>query len=254
MLLKRRLSFAELPESLKDVTLETFTINAYENPKSKDTARKACEGIKYYLKNFNSLKTAGMGLYIHSNTKGSGKTRMAASVANHIMQNTTLQARFATSTRIITEIQSIWDDKTGTQSVSKLLNDLSRISVLIIDDFGTEIHKAWVEEKFYQIINERYINNLPTIFTSNCRLEQLKYDDRITNRIEEKTFQIAFPEESVNLPTIFTSNCRLEQLKYDDRITNRIEEKTFQIAFPEESVRKAIKRKNHEELIENITK
>ncbi|KAK9680678.1 Conserved phage C-terminus [Popillia japonica] len=249
ILKQRRLSFAEIPEKYKDATLETFSISAYESPKSKDIARQACKGIKYYLDNFNSLKSAGMGLYIHSNTKGSGKTRMAASVANHIMQNTTLQARFATSTRIITEIQSIWDDKTGTQSVSKLLNDLSRISVLIsiwddktgtqsvskllndlsrisvliIDDFGTEIHKAWVEEKFYQIINERYINNLPTIFTSNCRLEQLKYDDRITNRIEEKTFQIAFPEESVR---------------------KAIKRKNHE----------AIKRKNHEELIENITK
>lgn len=214
MLLKRRLSFAELPESLKDVSLETFSINAYRSPKSKDIARKACKGIKYYLDNFKSLKTAGMGLYIHSNTKGSGKTRMAASVANHIMQNTTLQARFATSTRIITEIKATWD-KDREQSESKLLNDLSRMSVLIIDDFGTEIHKTWIEQAFYQIINERYINNRPTIFTSNYSLEQLKYDDRITNRIKEKTFQIAFPEESV---------------------------------------REAIMRKNHEELIENITK
>ncbi|MGL6198891.1 MAG: hypothetical protein ACRC3H_08150, partial [Lachnospiraceae bacterium] len=108
MLMKRRLSFAELPEKYKNVTIETFSVNAYESPKSQNIARQALKGVNYYLENFNSLKTAGMGLYIHSNTKGSGKTRMAASVANHIMQNTTLQARFATSTRIITEIKATW--------------------------------------------------------------------------------------------------------------------------------------------------
>ena len=214
MLMKRRLSFAELPEKFKNDTLKTFSISAYSSPKSKEIARQACKGVNYYLNNFDSLKTAGMGLYIHSNTKGTGKTRMAASVANHIMSNTTLQVRFATTTRIITEIKATWD-KDREQSESKLLNDLSRVSVLIVDDLGVEIYKKWIEQVFYQIINERYINNLPTIFTSNCGIGSLEYDSRITNRIKEKTFQIAFPEESV---------------------------------------REAIMRKNHEELIQNITK
>ena len=49
----------------------------------------------------------------------------------------------------------------------------------------------------YQIINERYINQKVTIYTSNDPLDKLSYDDLITNRIKERTYQIAFPEESV---------------------------------------------------------
>ena len=69
--------------------------------------------------------------------------------------------------------------------------------ILIIDDFGTEQVAPWIDDRFYQIINDRYINKKVTIFTSNSKLEKLPYDDRITNRIKETTYQIQFPEESI---------------------------------------------------------
>ena len=67
----------------------------------------------------------------------------------------------------------------------------------MIDEFGTELPKDWIGERFYSIINSRYQDKLITIFTSNLSLEALQYDDRITNRIKERTFQLPFPEESV---------------------------------------------------------
>ena len=79
----------------------------------------------------------------------------------------------------------------------QLLDDLSKAEVLIIDDFGIEKVKDWIEEKLYHIINARYINRLITIFTSNLPIERLDYDDRITNRIKEKCFPLVFPNESV---------------------------------------------------------
>ena len=69
--------------------------------------------------------------------------------------------------------------------------------ILIIDDFGTEQVASWINDRFYQIINDRYVNKKVTIFTSNIELEKLQYDDRITNRIKETTYQIHFPEESI---------------------------------------------------------
>lgn len=69
--------------------------------------------------------------------------------------------------------------------------------ILIIDDFGTEQVAPWINDRFYQIINDRYVNKKVTIFTSNVKLEKLQYDDRITNRILESTYQIHFPEESI---------------------------------------------------------
>ena len=138
----------------------------------------------------------GMGLFIWSETKGSGKTRMAAGVANELISRG-IQVKFATSLDILQEIKNTWSEDTVTES--KLLDALSTVKVLVIDDFGTETVKEndWRSEKFYKIINDRYLNRYPTILTSNYSLETIHYDTRITNRLRERTFEIHFPEESV---------------------------------------------------------
>ena len=51
---------------------------------------------------------------------------------------------------------------------------------------------------------------------------------------------------------MYTSNLSLQDLKYDDRITNRIKERTFQLPFPEESVRELIAEQNRRALIEGM--
>ena len=136
-----------------------------------------------------------MGLYLYSGTKGSGKTRMAASIANELIKTKRLQVKFAGSMQIVNEIKATWDDRD--RSESKLLTALASVQVLVIDDFGTELPKDWIGERFYSIINGRYQDKLITILTSNMSLSDLRYDDRITNRIKERTFQLHFPEESV---------------------------------------------------------
>lgn len=135
-----------------------------------------------------------MGLFIWSRTKGSGKTRIAAGIANELMKS--YAVKFAVSLTILQEIKNTWR-RDAEYSESRLLDALYTTDILVIDDFGVERPADWINDKLYQIINERYINRKVTIFTSNESLETLQYDDRITNRIKERTYQIAFPEESV---------------------------------------------------------
>jgi DNA replication protein DnaC len=191
-----RLKFANLPDGLKDVRLNSFTISAYKDDKSRQTIRNSCNAIKYWLDNFDNMKERGMGLYLFSLAKGSGKTRMAASIANELINEKKVMVKFATSMQIIDEIKSSWNKEHGV-SESKLLDQLVTTEVLVIDDFGTERATDWTGEKFYSIINGRYADKKITIFTSNMSLTDLKYDDRITNRIKERNYLIPFPEESV---------------------------------------------------------
>lgn len=192
-----RLSFANIPDGFKDIRLDSFNETVYNAPESRKTAEMAVDCIKYWLNEFDAMNERGMGLYLYSKTKGSGKTRMAVGIANELMYEKGCQVKFCTSLQILNEIKASWDNQ-GEYSESKLLDFLSTSKILIIDDFGTEqSDKPWINERFYQIINNRYIDKKITIFTSNERLDLLKYDDRITNRIKECTFQIPFPEESV---------------------------------------------------------
>lgn len=188
--LEKQRKFASIPEAFKDMRLSNFSTAKYENT---DQLRDTIGVIKYWTESMEQMIEDGTGLYIYSATKGSGKTRMAASIGNEIIEELGLPVKFVTSIQILNEIKKSWDE--GTES--DLLYQLSNVKVLIIDDFGTEAVKDWISERFYHIINERYINKRATIFTSNCSLADLEYDDRITNRILEMSIIVPFPEESI---------------------------------------------------------
>ena len=121
---------------------------------------------------------------------------MAASLANEIMQKHDTGVKFATSMNILAEIRRTYDNDSE-YTESQLLDALVMAEVLVVDDFGTEKATQWVRDKFYQIVNSRYVKRKITIFTSNEPIQGLDYDERITNRIKERCFQIDFPEESV---------------------------------------------------------
>ena len=192
--MSRRLRFAEIPEAFRGMDLKTFRTDVYRDGGGRKKVTDACRIIKAYLGDFENQKGQGMGLFIWSRTKGSGKTHIAAGIANELMKNYVV--KFAVSLTILQEIRNTWRrDAAGSES--RLLDALSTTDILVIDDFGVEAPAAWINDKLYQIINERYINRKVTIFTSNESLDTLQYDDRITNRIRERTYQIAFPEESV---------------------------------------------------------
>lgn len=52
----------------------------------------------------------------------------------------------------------------------------------------------YVIESFYQLIDYRYTNSIPTILSSNQSLEELtvKYNPQITSRLMEKCKSIQF--------------------------------------------------------------
>lgn len=193
-----RKEFADIPETFRDIRIDCFDTGIYELPESRKIAEIALKAVKYWLNHFDSMYERGIGLYMHSHTKGSGKTMMAVSVANELLHSKQLRVKFSTSLQILSEIKASWNDDKSSQSESNLLGMLCTADVLVIDDFGMEnAEKAWVNERFYQIINTRYVQKKITIYTSNEKLDELKFDDRIVNRIKERTYSFPFPEESI---------------------------------------------------------
>lgn len=191
-----RLRFASIPETYMDVTFKDITAKYYTKPESKEKIKDVVENVKWYLERLDENIESGKGIYFWSQTKGSGKTMLAAALANELINNYKRFCKFATSLDILDEIRATYNDKSE-NTESRLLEDLVSTPFLVIDDFGTERVTDWVGEKFYQIVNKRYINKKVTFFTSNYDLKSLKYDERITSRIRERTYIVHFPEESV---------------------------------------------------------
>lgn len=196
--MRRKLEFANLPPAYSDVTMENFRQDVYQRQESKKIIYAAGKAVSYYLQNAEEFLAKGTGLYLYSRAKGSGKTRLIASIANELIKDH--QVRFATSMNILEKIKESWNQDKHERNKyyeSQLLHDLTTVEILIIDDFGTEGYADWIDGKYYQIINQRYINKKATFFTANYRIEDLPYDERICSRVKECCFQIAFPEESV---------------------------------------------------------
>jgi len=191
-----RLIFASIPETYKDVSLKDLRTSYYTKSESKNIFKATAELVKWYLENLSRNESEGKGIYFWSETKGSGKTMLATALANELINVHRKYVKFATSLDILDEIRATYNNKSE-ETESQLLKDLINTDFLIIDDFGTERATDWAGEKFYQIVNNRYINKKVTFYTSNCNLQTLKYDDRISNRIRERSYMVHFPEESV---------------------------------------------------------
>lgn len=66
------------------------------------------------------------------------------------------------------------------------------VELLLMDDLGTAKGSEWVEEITYRLINGRYEDMKPTIFTTNLTLAELKLalGDRVAGRLAETCTQI----------------------------------------------------------------
>ena len=193
-----KLSFAAIPKAYENVRLKEFTTKYY-TADNKTLAKAIVNTVKYWFENREEMTELGKGLYFWSDVKGCGKTMLATAIANELIHNYKESVKFATSLDILDEIRSTYNhnNRNSEDNESRLLNDLATVKYLVIDDFGTERVTDWVGEKFYQIVNKRYINKKVTFFTSNHDLKTIDYDSRITSRIRERTFIVHFPEQSV---------------------------------------------------------
>lgn len=61
-----------------------------------------------------------------------------------------------------------------TESTSSVVDGYRFRGLLVLDDIGREKPSDWVRDTLFQIIDSRYGQDLPTIFTSNYHLSQLE--------------------------------------------------------------------------------
>lgn len=141
---------------------------------------------KNFVKNFKELSKDNSGLIFHGNV-GTGKTYLAACIANKIIEDYQIRVKMRNIPQIINDIEK------GGFDIDK--NDyyrrLSSVSLLILDDFGIERNTEYINEMVYQIINTRYESKKPTIISTNIPLGVIMNGsndidkERIYSRIRE---------------------------------------------------------------------
>lgn len=145
-----------------------------------------------FVYNFDKYLLSGRGLYIYSETKGSGKTKLSCIITNEILKRKDISVRFISVTEYIELVKQKDDDS---QNEIKAIFDAG---LLVFDDIGTQTeNKDWISTALYRLIDSRYRNHLPTIYTSNVKILDLKTDSRIAERIYELSTVLPMPEVNV---------------------------------------------------------
>lgn len=148
--------------------------------------------VNAFVINFAMFQREGRGLYFYSDTKGSGKTMIACAVANEILKVHDISVKFISVTDYIELVKAKDDASRG--NVKAILE----AGLLILDDVGAqEENKDWITTALFRLVDRRYTNHCPTIFTSNVRMEDLKTDSRISDRIYSVSVPVIMPEVNV---------------------------------------------------------
>lgn len=111
---------------------------------------------------------------------GTGKTHLAVAIAKHAMHWHNMSVYFAVVPDLLDHLRATFDPNSGT-AYDERFTTIRNADLLVLDDLGTENATPWAREKLYQIINHRYMEQSPTVITSNVKPD--KIDGRILSRI-----------------------------------------------------------------------
>ncbi len=102
---------------------------------------------------------------------GVGKTHLAVAVLHELVERYGVRARFVDFTSLIYHIQATFDPQSP-ESKHDVLDPVTGAELLVLDELGAQKPSAWVTDILYLVLNTRYTRRLPTVFTTNCRLQR----------------------------------------------------------------------------------
>jgi DNA replication protein DnaC len=170
----RLFQFSNL-DKLEHLTFETF------NPKGRigigDLQRDSLQAAFNLSQDFAS---SPKGWLFIQGRFGCGKTHLAAAIANECVSNG-IPTLFLTVPDLLDSLRFTFND--NEVSFEERFDQIREAPLLILDDFGTQSATEWAREKLFQILNFRYVNNLPMVVTTNLALAEI--DGRLRSRLEE---------------------------------------------------------------------
>ncbi len=162
-------------ETLQGKSFDNFLSEGVSaDPQVRATVRAAHERCRAFAeKPENWLLLIG--------TYGCGKTHLAAAIANHCLANGK-PVLFLNTPDLLDFLRETFAPKSDT-TYSDRFEEIRTAPLLVLDDLGTESPTPWAVEKLYQVLNYRYNAHLPTVITTNRKVEDI--DQRIASRLSD---------------------------------------------------------------------
>lgn len=115
-----------------------------------------------------------------------GKTHLAVAICRRWLARGK-PARYVLVPQMLDELRWSYDREGGYEQMMKFMLG---VPLLVLDDLGTQRPTEWGGEKLMQIIDHRYVNEMPLVITTNRSLDALPGDVecRIGSRILRAEF------------------------------------------------------------------
>ena len=126
---------------------------------------KCAEAVRSYVSSFRQSTTNSL---ILRGEVGRGKTYSACAILNALVD--VFAVRFTTMSLMLQELRSTYN---GSGNESDVFSRYSGIKLLVIDDLGKEKPTEWALATLFNLMDARYRNCLPTIFTTQYNGQQL---------------------------------------------------------------------------------
>ena len=154
--------------NLANLTRSTFdTLDPHGragDPESRELFAVAREAAKRFADNAE-------GWLLISGPNGSGKTHLAAAIANRIIERGR-PALFVHVPDLLDHLRAAFSPQAEI-SYDDLFEQVRNAPLLVLDELGSHSATPWAEEKLRQIINHRFTAGLPTVVTTTARPHEL---------------------------------------------------------------------------------
>jgi DNA replication protein DnaC len=159
--------------ALSACTFENMTLSGLSGESRKQALfQKAVEAAKEFAAD-------PQGWFVLVGPSGSGKTYLAAAIANERIKNG-YPVFFQTVPDLLDRLRSAYAPDSD-MPYDDLFERVCNAQFLVLDDLGVQSATAWAREKLDQLLNHRFIHELPTVFTTAVPVEAL--EERIRTRL-----------------------------------------------------------------------
>lgn len=164
-LVDRRQAESRIPRRYQHCTFDNFIL--YPN----ELLEKAVRQARRFADAFPLVER---GLFFVG-PPGIGKSHLAAAVLRQVIATCGARAVFYDVRELLREIRSTFSPDADLRE-SDVLQPVLRADLLLLDDLGAEKPSEWVGETLNLVVNTRYNEKRPTLFTSNYEVKEDQYD------------------------------------------------------------------------------
>lgn len=176
--LENRLGESNLPVRFHSKTFTNFEPHC-------EKAANALAKCKAYAEGFDEVAEQGRCL-IMTGKVGTGKTHLAAAIANYLIHERREVPLFVGVAQAIRSIKDTWR-KDSEHSESEVLRWFVEPDLLILDEVGVQFGSETEKLLIFEIINKRYESVKPTVILTNLTLAELGgvMGERAKDRLRE---------------------------------------------------------------------